>query len=433
MVGPNVIRGGSILISHARNGRHRRTVAPRTGDEAVSYRTLFQIAHLRGLLLAALLARLAERMFGLVLVLYVLDRFHSPQLAGWVGFSTLAPGLTISPLAGALLDRAGPACGIATDMTVSACCILGLALLDLAGNDGATSVLGLAALYSLTNPLSAAGVRTLLPSVVPRAARSKANAVDTTIHAVVDVCGPAIAGALVGFAGAVPALLTIAALYAAGCATLLPSLRALPPARRMWRNALLAEAAAGVAHVVRHPSLRPLAIGYAAYNMGWGILLVAVPVFVLRATGGGAHGDLLVGGLWAASGMAAAVGALLVGHYAAPGRERALMMAGMAATAVSIWPIGALFGLAGLASGLVLVGMLAGPVDVSVLTLRQHRTDPAWLGRVMAVSMSLNLSGAPIGLAVGGALLGWSVQAAFVAAASMCAVGALALRWVPRC
>jgi hypothetical protein len=49
----------------------------------------------------------------------------------------------------------------------------------------------------------------------------------------------------------------------------------------------------------------------------------------------------------------------------------------------------------------------------------------------MAVSMSLNLSGAPIGLALGGALLTWSVPSAFAVAALACLGGAVASRWVP--
>ena len=413
--------------------RRRGTMVPHGVEFArPSYRAVLRIEQLRSLLLAALFARLADRMLGLVLVLYALARFHSPLLAGWVGFAALAPGLVVSPLAGALLDRTGPAWGIAADMAGSTASILMLCMLAAAGEDSVASVLCVAGLYSLTNPLSAAGVRTLLPRLVPPAARSQANALDTTIHAGVDVCGPAVAGMLTGLAGAIPALLAVAACYAAACGALLPALRRHPRVPPLWRDGLFADAAAGVAYVVRHPSLRPLALGYAAYNLAWGILLVVVPVLALRFAGSGSRGDLLAGILWAASGVAAAISSLLSGRYAVPSMQRGLMMAGMVATAIAIWPVSARFGLNGLAAGLVLVGAMAGPVDVGVLTLRQHRTDPAWLGRVIAVSMGFNLSGAPIGMALGGALLGWSSQAALVAAAVACVTGALALRWIPQ-
>jgi MFS family permease len=408
-----------------------RGITPAGATPPLSYRALLRLDAIGNLLLAAVLSRMAERMLALVLVLYALERFHSPQLAGWVAFAVMAPGLLVSPLAGALLDRIGAAWAIAADLASSAACILVLALLCLTRTDSAWSLLTLAALYSLTNPLSAAGVRTLLPGLVPPVALDRANALDTSIHAVVDVCGPALAGALFGFAGVAPALLVIAVLYAAACVALLPAARRKPRGRAAWRGGFLADAVAGVAYVLRHPSLRPLAVSYALYNMGWGILLVAVPVFVTRVAGSGAHGDLLVGALWAISGVAAIAGSLLSGRYGAPGRERAMMAFGMLGTALAIYPIAARFGLAGLGVGLALVGFLAGPVDVTVLTLRQRRTDPAWLGRVIAVSISLNLSGAPIGSALGGALLRWSIPAAFVAAALTCAAGALASWWVP--
>jgi hypothetical protein len=108
------------------------------------------------------------------------------------------------------------------------------------------------------------------------------------------------------------------------------------------------------------------------------------------------------------------------------------MALGMLATALAIYPVCAWFGLPGLAVGLALVGFLAGPVDVGVLTLRQRRTEPAWLGRVMAVSMSFNLSGAPIGFALGGALVARSITAAFAIAALACIAGALACWLVPK-
>jgi hypothetical protein len=64
-------------------------------------------------------------------------------------------------------------------------------------------------------------------------------------------------------------------------------------------------------------------------------------------------------------------------------------------TVLRVYPISAHLGLFGISLGLTLIGFLAGPIDVGVLTLRQRRTHPAWLGRVLTVSMSLNLSGFP--------------------------------------
>ena len=407
--------------------------APQPGhNPGLSYRALLRIDAVGNLLLAASLARLAERMLGLSVVLYALQRFQSPQLAGWVAFAAMAPGLLVGPLAGALLDRIGAARAIALDMACSAGCIVVLGALCLARIDSAGSLLSLVGLYALSNPLSAAGVRTLLPNLVPAAALDRVNALDTSIHATVDVSGPALAGALFGFAGPAPTLLAIAGLYASACIALLPAIRTLPRRLPAWRDGLLADAVAGIAYVLRHKALRTLSIAYALYQVAWGILLVAVPVSVTQASGGGARTALLVGGLWAISGVAGGIGALLAGHRGKPGRERAMMAFGMWLTPLAIYPLGVAFGLPGLCLGLALVGFLAGPIDVGVLSLRQRCTDPAGLGRGMAVSISLNLSGAPIGAALGGVMLAWSVPGAFAVAALACLSGACATRWLPR-
>jgi MFS family permease len=50
-------------------------------------------------------------------------------------------------------------------------------------------------------------------------------------------------------------------------------------------------------------------------------------------------------------------------------------------------------------------GLLSGPMDVAMFTLRQRQTDPAWMGRAFAVSMSLNFLGYPVGAAIGGVLV----------------------------
>ena len=56
----------------------------------------------------------------LTLVLFVLQRFHSPSLAGITVFLAIAPGIALSPIAGALLDRHGIAMAFTTPAVVMA-------------------------------------------------------------------------------------------------------------------------------------------------------------------------------------------------------------------------------------------------------------------------------------------------------------------------
>ncbi|MGO8105589.1 MFS transporter, partial [Rhizobium leguminosarum] len=72
------------------------------------YLSLLKIPGLLPLLVAATLSRLSARMFALTMVLLALARYSSPTLAGWFTFAALTPGILVSPIAGAFLDRIGP-------------------------------------------------------------------------------------------------------------------------------------------------------------------------------------------------------------------------------------------------------------------------------------------------------------------------------------
>jgi MFS family permease len=381
----------------------------------VSYRRLLDVADLPALLMATCLSRLAGHMFTLAIILYALERFRSPALAGWLSFAAMAPGLAVSPLTGALLDRYGAARAIAIDMAASAACLIALVVADRLGVASAALLMVLVTLFSLSSPLSAAGIRTLLPRLVPADALDRANALDTASYAAVDVLGPALAGMLIGFVGPEPTIGGIALAYAAAAACL-AGIRRREDRRAAPSTSLLFQALEGLMSVIRQPTLRGLSASYALYQVTWGALVVVVPVFAARTFAAGAFA---AGLLWAVVGTAAAVGALLAGHLRVAGRERRAMALGMLATGFATWPIAAAFGLGGLVLGLVLAGALSGPIDVAVLTLRQRRIDPARLGRVMSVSISLNIAGFPVGSAIAGVLVTWSLP-------GTCAVAAIA-------
>jgi hypothetical protein len=78
---------------------------------------------------------------------------------------------------------------------------------------------------------------------------------------------------------------------------------------------------------------------------------------------------------------------------------------------------------------MALTGLLNGPLDIALFTIRQRRTDPAWLGRAIAVSASLNFSGYPVGSAISGALVDRSLDLAIAVGVVACLVAAFFAWW----
>lgn len=397
-------------------------------EQQNSYRDLLKIPGLSPLIVAATLSRLASRMFVLTLVLFVLARFSSPALAGWLTFAAIVPGLIVSPIAGVVLDRLGPTVAVRVDMIASAIFIAAISAASWTGWATPPVLFMLVMMYSLAGPLGAAGTRTLLPRLVPTNALDRANALDTAIWAVVDVVGPAIAGVIVAMHGPETALALIAVAYG-GAAVCLTQVQRLPGLASK-QVSFLRQTIEGIQMVASQPTLRGLAISYSLYQITWGALYVVVPVFV-SSHYESAMGSSVTGMLWGAMGIAGGVGALFAGHLRTAGRERHIMAIGMIITALAAWPVAAEFGFGGLAIGLMLAGVMSGPIDVALLTLRQRRTDPQQLGRVMSISMSLNLSGFPLGSAIAGMIISSSLSATFILAGVASVVAAIATVSIP--
>ena len=238
----------------------------------------------------------------------------------------------------------------------------------------------------------------------------RANALDTGSYALIEVVGPSLAGALIGLAGPAATLFVIAVLYLLAAGSLTPILRvAQTPTARLSKPVVDA-AVAGLTYIARHPTLRGLAICYSVYQLSWGVLVVVVPVAVTRALGSTTNADTMVGALWSVCGLAGGLGALIAGQVLSIGRERQMLGFSIAGMAVATYPLASSFGLFGLVAGLIIMGFLEGPADVALLTLRQRRTEPEWLGRVLTVSMSLNVTGLPLGSLIGGSLITHSLS-----------------------
>ena len=371
--------------------------------------------------LGTLLARLAGQMWGIVLVLFVLQRYRSPSLAGLTVLLSILPGLVFSPVAGALLDRQGRVRLMILDYAVTAGLTVAIVMLSFAHQLPPPILLLLVSVLGVSNILSITGARSLFPLMLPRHLWDRANGLDSSLYSLTTVMGPAIAGVTVARFGPEAAFLVAASVVAIAAVSLLGVRETV--ARAAPGGTLIGAAWAGILYVVRHPSLRGLAITLFLCNLGFGVIPVGIPVLVLRYLHGSAA---TVGQVFAVFGLAGLVTGLLIGRVNTEGRERwqiagciAIQSLALAVLAfANTLPIVFVFAaIAGGAESIVNVGLFA---------LRQRRTDPAWFGRAFAVSMSLNFVGVPIGSAISGPLLEHSLALPLLLGAAISSVSVVA-------
>jgi MFS family permease len=389
-----------------------------------SYRALLEIPTFGRIVVGMSLSRIGGSMLGVAIVLFTLERFDSPALAGVVTFASIAPGLLLSPVAGALLDRHGRSRLIVIDNLVGAACLMLIAALAVSGALTPPVLVVIAGVAGLTAPLSSVGLRTLFPLIVPKRLWERANAIDSNGYVVATLIGPPAAGVLVQVVGGPGTLVVVAILF--GVAAIVFVGIADPFNATASTGRLLVDAWQGLQYTFRNPTLRALGISMSILNLGWGIVTITLPVLLLDQLG---YGEAVVGLVFAVSAITGGVGALLAGRYRLQGRERGVLVWSMAGFPVAIAGLLVSPGIGMIVAVMAATGFLNGPMDVALFTVRQRRTDPAWMGRAFAISMALNFVGYPIGAAIGGSLVAIDVQAAVSVAVVAAGTGA-ALCWL---
>lgn len=379
-----------------------------------SYRALLAIPRLGRVIVSMQLARIGQSMVGVALVLFVLTRYGSPELAGLVTFASVFPGLLMAPIAGALLDRHGRTRLIIFDYLVA---LVSLALIGTLAILDALPVpllLLIAVLSSITAILSHTGLRSLFPIIVPRHLWERVNAVDSNGYVVATILGPPIAALLVTVFGGAMALIIIGLAYGLAAVALIGAPD--PASIATSSGNLLRDAWDGVRYTVGNPTLRGLGVAMTTINIGGGMVTIVVPLIVLDRL---QAGELAVGAVFAVSGITGMASAFIFGRTDTRGREWTMLVLPMllmaptfALLAVAANVSVAIVGLAVLAAALGSYGLLNGPLDISLFTVRQRRTDPAWMGRAFAVSMAFNFMGFPIGAALAGVLAARSIELA---------------------
>ncbi len=407
-----------------------------------SYRALLGVPSLGRILLGMAFARVAQSMVSIALVLFSLAEYHSPPLTGLITFASLFPGIAISPIAGVLLDRHGRIHLMILDYVVAAASLGIVAGLASIHALPAWLLVLIAVVMSLTSILSSVGLRTIFPLIVPRHLWERVNALDSNGYVVATIFGPPVAASLVAFGGGPLALVVIGLVFALTAVSMVGV--GDPPTEVTATGRLLSDARAGVVYVWGNRTLRGLGVSVSVLNLAGGMTTIVVPLLVLRQLGAS---EALVGVLFAVSGVSGMVSALVFGRLDTRGREWVMLVVppvGYAAGVALLLPValaspagspGAIepvLGIGLIAAAQLLVGLVNGPLDIALFTVRQRRTDPAWLGRAFAISMGFNFIGYPIGAALTGLIAANSLGGAVVLGIGAClASGVVAALMIP--
>jgi predicted MFS family arabinose efflux permease len=149
---------------------------------------------------------------------------------------------------------------------------LSFALLALLGFIGAAGTVG----FSV-------GAPALVPALVPGESLAAANGRLELARSAAFAAGPAIAGALVAWAGA-PSAFVLAPVLSASATALLLRLPE-PPRRSAVQRHVLDELRHGAGLVWRHPLLRPILLTAIAWNTAWFVLQAAYVPYAVRVLG----------------------------------------------------------------------------------------------------------------------------------------------------
>lgn len=397
-------------------------------NPAPSYRAALAVPGFGRIAGASLIGRLAEATLGVVMVLFVLQRFHSPTLAGLTVLASLGPSLLLSPVAGALLDRHGRVRLIMFDYLVGSASLAGIAVLSVTGHLTPQLLLLLAVFGGITGMLSAAGMRSVVPILLPPELWGRGNAIDSSGYTLTVIVGPALGGLVVGLFSPEAGIGMGASLYAVGAASLVglaePGTPA-PSGQSIWRSSL-----EGLRYVARNRVLRGIATSLTLVNIGAGVAVVGIPVLALEYF----HASsATVGFLWASQGVGAVIAGFAFGRIDTSKRAWGLIIATFLLTAAGTAVVAGAPSLLVMGAGIVLMGLAVGPMDVTLFSLRQRVTGPRWYGRAIAISMSLNFAGFPIGSGLSGAVLRVGPRFALATAAFLTLGGAaIAAVVIPR-
>ncbi|MFF0555110.1 MFS transporter [Streptomyces sp. NPDC004266] len=354
----------------------------------------------------------------------------TPAQAGLVMTVSAVPRALLMLGGGVIADRLGPRHVVIASDTVRALVVLGLAATLLLASPGLWALAAVALVFGVVDALFLPAVGALPPRIAERDQLARVQGMRGLSSRLGAVLGAPLGGLAVALGGTAAAFGVAGVLFALSIPLLSAlRLRPLSDADQARDGTALRDLADGLRYLRGHRVLGPLMIVVLLSDLGFvGPLNVGLAV-LSEQRGWGASG---IGWILAGFGTGAGAASLLLTVRGRVPHAGAVSGWTMTVGAVSIGALAFTPYLPAAAAVALSVGLLAGLSGALVNALVQTECEPAYLGRVTAVSGLASLGIAPLSFPVTGAAIGlWGPGPVFAASASICALAGVYTLAVP--
>ncbi|HET9223248.1 MAG TPA: MFS transporter [Roseiflexaceae bacterium] len=363
---------------------------------------------------------------------FVLQTTGSAALTGLAGFFVMLPGFVAGIFGGTLVDRLGyKHASIIADVVSG----VGVALIPFLYQTVGLAFWQLLALVFLGSLLGIPGTtarRALLPELADIAGTrlERVNGSFEAIQHLAYLLGPPLAGILIVWLGAGNVLWIDAATFAASAiivALAIPS--ALVRVQAAATGRYLSALGEGFRFLKRDRLLLSIAVTLAITNFfGNTLLAVILPVYAKAAFGRATDLGVII----AASGAGMLVGATIFGAVGHRLPRRAAWLVAFMVVPVEFWVLTLSPPLWLIVTVLAISGVISGPIDPLLVTLRHERIPTQLRGRIFSTFSAIAQVGSPLGIVLAGVLIdGIGLQPTVLAIAICAQIVGVAMLFVP--
>jgi MFS family permease len=353
---------------------------------------------LDALLISTIVSLIGSQFTLIALPWFVLTTTGSASRAGLVGFASLLPALAAGIFGGVFIDRLGfRRVAIAADL-VSGLGILAIPVLYAVIGMQFWQLLLFVFIGSLLKIPSLTAHRSMVPELAARAGvpLDKANARFESLQSLAVLLGTPLAGLLISQVGARNVLLIDAASFALSALLVALHIPASLFAPRSPASAsYLTDVMEGLRFIRRDQLLWPMVILLAATNATVsGITGLILPVYVKDTFGSANSLGLMV----AAIGAGTFLGSTLYGMFADRLPRRLFWCGGFMLMTLEFWVFTLSPGIALIVAAFFATGIVVGPINPLMVTIRHERSPEHLRGRVFSTYSAVAGAAAPLGI-----------------------------------